>query len=72
MKNRPKKGLKEVKILTIGCQYINILDPTRASHVESWRSAIMITIPKPREEFTAFGVICDYTLNDFTMTSGNY
>ena len=34
----------------------------------------MITIPKPREDFTIFDVICDYTLNkvNITMKSGTY
>ena len=34
----------------------------------------MITIPKPREDFPIFDIICDYTLNkvNITMTSGTY
>ena len=34
----------------------------------------MITIPKPREDFTIFDVICDYTLNkvNITMKSDTY
>ena len=34
----------------------------------------MITIPKPREDFTFLDVICHYTLNkvNITMTSGTY
>ena len=34
----------------------------------------MIITPKPREDFTIFSVICDYTLNkvNFMKTSGTY
>ena len=34
----------------------------------------MATIPKPREDFTIFDVICDYTFNkiDLRKTSGTY
>ena len=34
----------------------------------------MTAIPKPREDFTIFDVICDYTLNkiNFMKTSGTY
>ena len=28
----------------------------------------MITLPKPRDDFTIFDVICDYTLNKVTFT----
>ena len=34
----------------------------------------MMTSQKPREDFTNFDVICDYTLNkvNFVKTSGTY
>ena len=69
-----KKILKKVNILIIAYQYINFLHPTGASCLQSWRDVIMIVIPKLREYFTIFNVICDYTLNkiNFTKTSSTY
>ena len=68
------KFIKGIKIFTIVYQYFNFLDPTGASYAPSWLGVIMITITKPREDFTIFDVICDYTLNkvNITMTSGTY
>ena len=68
------KFIKEIKILTISYQYLNVLDPTGASYARNWLGVIMITIPKPSEDFTFLDVICHYTLNkvNITMTSGTY
>ena len=68
------KFTKEIEILPIAYQYLNFLDSNGASYARSWLGVIMITIPKPREDFTIFDVICDYTLNkvNITMTSGTY
>ena len=68
------KFIKGIKIFTIAYQYFNFLDSTGASNAQSWLGVIMIKIPKPREDFPIFDIICDYTLNkvNITMTSGTY
>ena len=57
----------------IAYQYVNFVDPN-GTYEWSWRGVIMTAIPKPREDFTIFDVICDYTLNkiNFMKTSGTY
>ena len=60
-------------VLAIAYQYVNFVDPN-GTYEWSWRGVIMTAIPKPREDFTIFDVICDYTLNkiNFMKTSGTY